>query len=139
MRRSGRADWSQYLPNDHLRSEGRALGNRQAGVEGELSLGGSTTLLLLGRALRYVLALGNSVILARTLGVNRLGIYAYAMGVTALFGLLPNIGISTIIIRTIDQDPETGIGVVRAAQPPSTGSTHHWVWRFRPGERSAGG
>ena len=80
-----------------------------------ISLGRVTTLLLIGRAAGYVLALGNSVILARVLGVDRLGAYAYAMGVAALFGLLPNLGISTIVTRTIARDPDAGAGVVRAA------------------------
>ncbi|MGH7395581.1 MAG: oligosaccharide flippase family protein, partial [Candidatus Methylomirabilales bacterium] len=80
-----------------------------------ISLGRVTTLLLLGRAAGYVLALGNSVILARVLGVERLGVYAYAMGVAALFGLLPNLGISTILTRTIAQGPDAGAAVVRAA------------------------
>ena len=80
-----------------------------------ISLGRVTTLLLLGRAAGYVLALGNSVILARILGVDRLGAYAYAMGVAALFGLLPNLGISTVVTRAIARDPDAGTGVVRAA------------------------
>lgn len=47
-----------------------------------ISLGRVTTLLLFGRAAGYVLALANSVILARALGVDRLGTCAYAMRVT---------------------------------------------------------
>lgn len=81
----------------------------------EISLGRVTTLLLLGRAVGYVMALANSVILARVLGVDRLGVYAYAMGVAALFGLLPNMGISTVVARTIARDPDVGGGMVRAA------------------------
>lgn len=80
-----------------------------------ISLGRVTTLLLLGRAAGYILALGNSVILARALGVDRLGAYAYAMGLAALFGLLPNLGISTVVTRTIAREPEAGAGVVGAA------------------------
>lgn len=80
-----------------------------------ISLGRVTTLLLLGRAAGYVLALGNSVILARILGVDRLGAYAYAMGLAALFGLLPNLGISTVVTRAIARDPDAGTGVVWAA------------------------
>lgn len=80
-----------------------------------ISLGRVTTLLLLGRVAGYALALGNSVILARVLGVDRLGAYAYAMGVAALFGLLPNLGISTVLTRAIARDPDAGTGVVRAA------------------------
>ncbi len=79
-----------------------------------ISLGRVTTLLLLGRAAGYVLALANSVILARVLGVDRLGVYAYAMGVAALFGLLPNMGISTLVTRAIARDPADA-GVTRAA------------------------
>ncbi|MCI0370928.1 MAG: oligosaccharide flippase family protein [candidate division NC10 bacterium] len=80
-----------------------------------ISLGRVTTLLLIGRAAGYVLALANSVILARVLGVERLGAYAYAMGVAAIFGLLPNLGISTVVTRTIAQGPDAGAGVLRAA------------------------
>lgn len=81
----------------------------------EISLGRVTTLLVLSRAVGYVLALGNSVIVARVLGVERLGAYAYAMGVAALFGLLPNTGISTVVTRTIARDADAGAGVVHAA------------------------
>ncbi len=80
-----------------------------------ISLGRVTTLLLLGRAAGYLLALGNSVILARVLGVDRLGTYAYAMGVAALFGLLPNMGISMLVTRAIARDPADAAGVTRAA------------------------
>ena len=80
-----------------------------------ISLGRVTILLLLGRTAGYVLALANSVILARILGVDRLGAYAYAMGLAALFGLVVNVGISTVVTRTIAQDSHTGAGVVRAA------------------------
>ena len=80
-----------------------------------ISLGRVTTLLLIGRAAGYVLALVNSIIVARVLGVDRLGIYAYAMGVAALFGLLTNLGISTVVTRAVARDPDTGAGVVRAA------------------------
>jgi O-antigen/teichoic acid export membrane protein len=80
-----------------------------------ISLGRVTTLLLLGRSAGYLLTLVNSVILARALGVDRLGAYAYAMGLAALFGLVPNLGISTILARTIARDPNVGDGVLRAA------------------------
>ncbi len=80
-----------------------------------ISLGRVTILLLMSRAAGFILALGNSVILARVLGAERLGEYAYAMGLAALFGLLPNMGISTIVTRAIAQDPVAGHGVFRAA------------------------
>ncbi len=80
-----------------------------------ISLGGVTAALLLGRATAYVFSLINSVILARSLGVDRLGVYAYAMGVAALFALLPNLGISTVVTRTIAREPEDAGGIVRAA------------------------
>jgi polysaccharide transporter, PST family len=80
-----------------------------------ISLGRVTTLLLFSRALGVPLGLLNAVVLARSLGVDRLGIYAYAMGVAALFALLPNLGISTIVTRSIAREPEASIGVVRAA------------------------
>ncbi len=80
-----------------------------------VSLGRVTSLLLASRALGYLLLLVNSVILARGLGVERLGEYAYAMGIAALFGLVPNWGISTVVARTIAREPETGAGLVRTA------------------------
>ena len=80
-----------------------------------ISLGRVTTQLLLSRAVGYLLALGNSVILARVLGAERLGEYTYAMGIAALFGLLPHLGISTVVTRTIARDPDAGAGVVGAA------------------------
>jgi O-antigen/teichoic acid export membrane protein len=80
-----------------------------------ISLGRGTMLLLMSRTVGYVLALGNSVILARVLGAERLGEYAYAMGLAALFGLLPNMGISTVVTRAIARDPAEGNGVFRVA------------------------
>jgi O-antigen/teichoic acid export membrane protein len=82
---------------------------------GNISLGRVTTLLLLGRGGGYVLSLLNAVILARTLGVDRLGTYAYAMGLAGVFGLLPNLGISTMITRAIARNPEAGTGVLATA------------------------
>ena len=80
-----------------------------------ISLGRVTLLLLLGRVAGYVLSLLNSVILARTLGVDRLGAYAYATGLAGVFGLLPNLGISTIITRAIARNPESGAGLLASA------------------------
>ncbi len=80
-----------------------------------ISLGRVTTLLLMSRAAGFVLSLGNSVILARVLGTERLGEYAYAMGLAALLGLLPNMGISTVVTRAVAQDPIKGNGVFRVA------------------------
>ena len=80
-----------------------------------ISLGRGTTLLLMSRAAGFVLTLGNSVILARVLGAELLGEYAYAMGLAALFGLFPNMGISTVVTRAVAQDPVEGSGVFGAA------------------------
>jgi len=71
--------------------------------------------LTLSRAVVYGLALVNSVVLARALGVDRLGAYAYAMGLAGLFALLPNFGINTVVTRTFAQQPETGPGVLASA------------------------
>lgn len=78
-------------------------------------LGRDTLRLLVARVMGYALALINSVILARSLGVEGLGAYAYAMGIAALFGLVPNLGINHIVTRAIAQSPQTGGGVPRAA------------------------
>jgi O-antigen/teichoic acid export membrane protein len=80
-----------------------------------ISLGRVTAMLLLARAAGYALSLASSVILARSLGADRLGAYAYAMGLAGIFGLLPNLGISTIVTRTIARQPDAGTGVVVAA------------------------
>ncbi|MEW6245955.1 MAG: flippase [Nitrospirota bacterium] len=80
-----------------------------------ISLTRATSLLLTGRVLGFVLSLGNSIILARLLGVEYLGQYAYAMGLAAMFGLLPNLGISAVVTRTIALEPQTSLGTLRAA------------------------
>lgn len=98
------------MPNDHLSSKGCALGNRHAGGGGEFSLGRVTTLLLLGRVVGYVLALGNSVILARTLGVDRLGIYAYATGIAALLDSCRTWGSALLLPVPLPRTQEQGLG-----------------------------
>ncbi len=80
-----------------------------------ISLGRVTMRLLLARVLTYALALVNSIVVARSLGVDRLGAYSYALGIAALFSLLPNMGLSTVVTRTIAQDPEAGASAVRGA------------------------
>src|SRR5437870_2431576 len=80
-----------------------------------ISLGRSTILLLLCRVVGYVFALVNSVILARALGAERLGAYAYAIGVAALFGLLPNLGINPVVTRTVAMQPHTAAAMLQAA------------------------
>src|SRR5437660_5719657 len=80
-----------------------------------ISLGRATVLLIFSRAGTYGLALVNSIVLARALGVDRLGAYAYAMGLAGLFALLPNFGINTVVTRTFAQQPETGQGVLASA------------------------
>lgn len=80
-----------------------------------ISLGRPTVALLLGRLLGYALSLVSSVLLARALGPDRLGAYAYAMGLTGIFGLLPNLGIGTIVTRTIARDPRGGGGILGPA------------------------
>ena len=79
------------------------------------SLGRGTILLLLSRAAGYALAFVNSIILARALGADRLGAYAYAMGLAALFGLLPNFGIYPLVTRTIAQQPSAGASMLSVA------------------------
>ena len=80
-----------------------------------ISLGRVTTLLLAGRGARFAIALINSIIIARVLGVERLGAYAYAMGIAALFGLLPNMGIAIIVTRSIARHPDGGTAILRTA------------------------
>lgn len=96
----------------HVDSVSPGQGTRETGG---ISLGRVTILLMGSRAGGYALALLNSVVLARALGPDNLGVYAYAMGIAALFGLLPNLGISTIVTRNVARDPTGGVGLVRAA------------------------
>jgi O-antigen/teichoic acid export membrane protein len=77
------------------------------------SLGRSSALLLLCRSAGYLLALLNSVVLARGLGVNGLGVYAYAIGIAGFFGLVPNLGINPVITRTVAQQPEISGNILR--------------------------
>jgi O-antigen/teichoic acid export membrane protein len=74
-----------------------------------------TSLLLFGRVVGVAFGLINSVVLARVLGTDGLGQYAYAMGLAAMFGLLPNLGLSTVITRAVAQDPRGGGGIIRIA------------------------
>jgi len=80
-----------------------------------VSLGRPTLILLVGRMTGYGLALVNSILLARALGVERLGEYAYAMGLAALFALLPNLGINPVVTRTIAAHPEREAAILPAA------------------------
>ena len=81
----------------------------------EVSYSKGTTWILLGRMAGYTIALAGSVLVARVLGVERLGQYAYAMGIAAFFGLLPNFGISTGVTRAVARDPRSAAGLVVAA------------------------
>jgi len=73
------------------------------------SLGKPTTQLLLARVFNFVPVFVTSIVTARTLGVDALGEFAYALGIAAIFGLVPNIGIGTVITRAIaDGSPEAG-------------------------------
>ena len=89
------------------------MSTRQAAGSGELSrvsLTRVTSILLLGRSVGVVFGLINAIVLARVLGVEAVGKYAYAMGLVALFGLVPNAGLSTVITRAIAIDPDrTGL------------------------------
>ena len=80
-----------------------------------ISLGRVTMQLLGARGIVYALSLLNSIVLVRSLGADRFGGYAYAAGVAALFALLPQMGISTIVMRTIAQDADASAGLVSAA------------------------
>ena len=75
-----------------------------------------TGLLLLNRLLTYGLTVGNSVVLARTLGTEGLGQFAYATGLAGLFGLLPHLGISTIVTRTVASAPGSTAAILSTAQ-----------------------
>jgi O-antigen/teichoic acid export membrane protein len=80
-----------------------------------ISLGRVTVRLALGRAAGYALALVNSILIARLLGVEGLGVYGYAVGVVALFALLPNLGLGSVVTRALARDPSDAAGVYPAA------------------------
>src|SRR5262245_10769096 len=71
-----------------------------------VSLTRVTSILLSGRLVGVVFGLINAVVIARVLGVTVLGEYAYAMGLVALFALVPNSGLSTVITRAIALEPD---------------------------------
>lgn len=81
----------------------------------DVSYSRGTTWILLGRMAGYAIALASSVLVARVLGVERLGQYAYAMGIAAFFGLLPNLGISTVVTRAVARNPQSAAGLAGAA------------------------
>jgi O-antigen/teichoic acid export membrane protein len=80
-----------------------------------ISLGRPTLTLLLTRPVGYMLSLVNSIVIARALGPGRLGAYAYAMGLTGVFSLVPNLGVATVVTRTIARHPDTGGSILRPA------------------------
>ena len=75
-----------------------------------------TGLLLLNRLLTYGLTVGNSVVLARTLGTDGLGQFAYATGLAGLFGLLPHLGISTVVTRAVASAPGSAAAILSTAR-----------------------
>lgn len=81
-----------------------------------------TGLLLLNRLLTYGLTVGNSVVLARTLGTDGLGQFAYATGLAGLFGLLPHLGISTVVTRTVASAPGSTAAVLSTARTIQRGA-----------------
>src|SRR5207249_3777158 len=95
-RRENRPSAERALPSPSSKP-GYEHGKGGVNATGGISLGQATILLLLCRAGGYVLALANSIIIARVLGADRLGAYAYAMGLAGLFGLVPNLGINPIV------------------------------------------
>jgi O-antigen/teichoic acid export membrane protein len=80
-----------------------------------ISLARPTLLLLLGRIAGYGFALLNSILVARALGAERLGEYAYAMGLAGLFALLPNLGINPVVTRAVAARPEDEVAVLPIA------------------------
>ncbi len=80
-----------------------------------ISLGRSTVILLACRGAGYGFALGNSILLARALGADRLGEYAYAMGLAGLFALMPNLGINPIVTRSVAGHSENEGRILRVA------------------------
>jgi O-antigen/teichoic acid export membrane protein len=80
-----------------------------------VSLGKMTIQLLGARGIRFASSLLSSIIVARSLGVEGLGAYAYALGVAALFAMVPNMGVSTVVTRRIAQESEEGDAIIRSA------------------------
>jgi len=113
-RRENRPSADRALPSP-ISKPGTEPGKGSVDATCGISLGRATVLLILSRAVTYGLALVNSIVLARALGVDRLGAYAYAMGLAGLFALLPNFGINTVVTRAFARQPETGPGVLASA------------------------
>ena len=80
-----------------------------------ISLGRVTTILFIGRGGGYILALINSIILARSLGVQGLGEYIYATGFAAIFSLFTQMGIATVVTRTVARDPDSSRMILTSA------------------------
>ena len=79
------------------------------------SLGKMTVQLLGAKGVTFSLSLLSSIVVARALGLEGLGAYSYALGLSALFALVPNMGISTVVTRAIARDHEASHPTVRAA------------------------
>jgi len=58
------------------------------------------------KVFRLVLALGISIVIARTLGPEQFGILQYAVSFAGLFGMMISLGIEPIIVRDLVQYPE---------------------------------
>ena len=78
------------------------------------SFGQGATKLLLYRGLGFGLAVVSSATVARYLGVERFGAYAYAMGMAAVLLLVPN-GINMVVTKGIAGDPGPTRTFMRAA------------------------
>lgn len=79
-----------------------------------VSFGQGATKLLLYRGCGFAFAVASSATVARYLGVERFGAYAYAMGIAALLLLVPN-GINTVVTKGMAGDPGPTRAFVRAA------------------------
>jgi len=67
----------------------------------------NTVYLSLSTSLALCIALGFNVFLARTLGVERFGEYSFAISFIALFSVLVEFSLDSVIIRDVARDPTT--------------------------------
>lgn len=71
-------------------------------------IAGSSTALLFGNFASKVTGLVTMLTVARLLGVDRLGLYTTVTAYVAVFSLVTDLGLSTVVTRRLSQDSEDG-------------------------------
>lgn len=100
-------DWVRLLPG--------FLKRRLSGKASLQRILGNTGWLFGERALRMCLGLFIMVTLARFLGPERFGLYNYSIAFILLFSELTSLGLNSILVRDIVQQPEHQAGILGTA------------------------